>query len=123
MKFLNFFYKRKLSFRFSLYEADFCPDDFINQLPILIQVIRKIPGSDRPDYWIAKSETPIFWKDRNMTINYVIVANYFYGEKLDKNVKSIVLNVAFVVDESVINDKTLDFNKSFPIAICRAKKT
>lgn len=102
--------------KLSLTTADPGPDDLAPQLPVTITLIKKIPGSDRSDYWLAKAEKPISWKDRQ--IEYLIVGSRFFGKELVKGVGEIVLNVAYVLDHSLLDDTKLDFEKCAHVAIC-----
>jgi hypothetical protein len=99
-------------------DADYAPDDLHNQLPLECRLIRMIAGSDRPDYWLAKAERPIKWGIE--TVNYLIVSARYVGVEVKAGIGSIVLGVAYVTDESLLDDTNLNFDKCQYIAICMA---
>lgn len=106
--------------KIQLIDCDYAPQDMEAQLPITCSLIRMIPGSDRADYWLAKCEKSVKHEDK--IFNYLIVAPRFVGEKIEKGMGSIALGVAYVTDESLVQDIKLDFNKCKYVAICTAKE-
>ena len=34
--------------------VDYAPEELHEQVPLIIKLLREIPGDDRPDYWIGK---------------------------------------------------------------------
>ncbi len=109
------------SIKFVLKFADTGPDDLQSKLPMNIIVIRRIPGSDTNDYWLAKTDKPIVLDGKQ--IQYLIIGARFAGESLiNSNKKNIGLNIAYVIDESILNDDFLDFKKAKFIAICLADR-
>lgn len=102
--------------RVKLISCDYAPADMPEQLPISCEVIRRIPGEDRPDYYIARCEQDIRYN--RYTIRYLIIAPRFFGQELKQNLDEIALGVAYVGDESLLKDDKLDFNKCTYVAIC-----
>lgn len=88
------------------------------QLLISCQLIRMIPGNDRPDYWLAKCDCPV--KYGETIVNYLVLAPRFVGSKIEHGMGSIVIGVAYVINESIIEDSTLNFDKCKYVAICHA---
>lgn len=99
-----------------LLSCDYAPADMPEQLPISCEVIRKIPGEDRPDYYLARCEQDIRYN--RYIIRYLIIAPRFFGQELKENLDEIALGVAYVGDESLLKDNMLDFNKCTYVAIC-----
>ncbi len=106
--------------RFSIINADTAPDDLEPQLPIDITLIRSMCGADRSDYWLAKAEKTILWNAQS--IQYLIVAGRFVGRPIQRGAGKIALNVAYVIDESLLQDEKLDFQKCAYVAICMAEE-
>lgn len=115
-----FFKKRNREIRIQLIDCDYAPQDMESQLPITCSLLKMIPGKDRPDYWLAKCERPI--KFETTDINYLILAPRFVGAEMKKGMGSIFLGVAYVTDETLTQDTTLDFNKCKYVAVCTAKE-
>lgn len=108
--------KRRIKLR--LIACDYAPKDLAGQLPVSCQLIRTIPGNDRPDYCLAKCDRPL--KYGEATVHYLVLAPRFVGAKIEPGIGSVVINVAYVTDESITGDSTLNFNKCIYVAICRA---
>lgn len=113
-----FWSKKKLILE--LIDADFAPEDLESQLPIRITMLRQIPGKDTPNYWIAQSQKPITWEGQ--TITHVVVGARFIGTTIKTGVGTIALNVAYVVDESLLKDKVMNLEKCKYVAICMANE-
>lgn len=107
--------------RLRLINADYAPDDLYNQLPVTCKLIRELPGSDRADYWLAKTEKHIAFNE--ITVDYLIVSPRFVGVTIKPGIGEVVLGVAYVTDKSLINDTNLDFKKCEYVAICMAEET
>jgi len=115
-----FFKNRRRKLKIQLIDCDYAPQDMESQLPITCSLLRMIPGKDRPDYWLAKCECSI--KFETTEINYLILAPRFIGAEIKKGMGSIVLGVAYVTDETLTQEATLDFGKCKYVAICTARE-
>ena len=117
---VSLFENGKENIRVQLIDCDNAPKDMKKQLPIVCSLLRMIPGIDRPDYWLAKCERPL--KDKKTIINYLIIAPRLVGEQIKKGMGSIGINVAYVIDETLLQDSTLNFDKCKPVAICTSEE-
>lgn len=115
---MRLFNKKKAEIKLRLIDCDYAPEDMEKQLPVSCQLIRMIPGNDRPDYWIAKCDRSIKYGDS--TIKYLVLAPRFVGAKIEKGMGTIAVNVAYVIDETITQDTTLNFDKCRYVAICNA---
>lgn len=111
---------KTVDIKVELTECDYCSDELAKQLPVKCTFIRMIPGNDRSDYWLARCEVPI--KYQNAEINYLILATRFVGDKIKNGMGSQVVNVAYVIDETLIKDETLNFDKCEYVAVCYANE-
>ena len=90
-----------------------------NQLPANVVIIRQIPGHDTDNYWLAKLDEAIVRNDKK--ICYLIVCTVFEDEVLTcVGRKNIGLNVARIIDESILYDDFMDFEKAYHIGRCIA---
>lgn len=100
------------------------PEELSYQLPIQAKILRKIPGKDRPDYYIVELEKSVVWIDQNKGINaevnYFVVGTKKKSHTIANDMKNVLLAIAYVRDESVIDDSKLDFNKISYVADGRA---
>jgi len=99
--------------------VDYAPEELYDQVPLVFDLIREIPGSDRPDYWIGKCKKPIRWIDDNFEkcIEHVIVAARWEGTRIEPDVQNLPIGISYVVDESILTDDTLNFDKCKYVAI------
>ena len=99
--------------------VDYAPEELYEQVPLVFDLIREIPGDDRPDYWIAKCEMPIRWIHDNFEkqVNYVVVAARWEGTRIESNAENLPIGISYVIDESVLNDEKLKFKKCIYVAI------
>ena len=103
----------------TIVSVDYAPEELHEQTPIIIDLVREIPGTDRPDYWLGELDKPIKWIDENREreISHVILAARWEGTRIESGAKDLSVGIAYVVDESLINDATLDFAKCRYVAI------
>ncbi len=108
---------KKLPTSFNSIELTRCedgPDELSKELPIICTVLKLMPGIDRSDYMLAHCSKTLFIEGKE--INYMIIGQRFYGSVYNGNITAF--NVAVVIDESLLDDNYLDFNKTQYIAIC-----
>jgi hypothetical protein len=105
--------------RIRVTEVDSAPEDLYSQVPFEVDLIREIPGPDRPDYSIGKLVAPLKWSvDGVVTvITHVIVTARWVGGSLHVGMKRTPLNIAYVVDLSVLQDAQLNFAICVYVAI------
>lgn len=101
-----------------IWGVDYAPDELYDQLPLIINLIKKIPDVDGVDYWIGSIQKPILWIDNTTRryITHVIVSARYVGAEIKVGI-NLVINIAYVLDESVLTDDVLDFQKGKFIAI------
>lgn len=102
--------------RVKIINCDYAPTDMAEQLPIACELMRKIPGSDRDDYWLAKCEKAVRYGEKK--IDYLVLATRFVGQTLENSRGLTALGVAYVTDQSLLQDTRLDFSKCVYVAIC-----
>lgn len=80
---------------------------------------RKIPGSDRSDYWIAVLAKPIHWlrEGQPTEVTHIIVSARWQGTQIGPGMGQIPIGIAYVIDSSVLSDCTLDLKKCAYVAI------
>lgn len=111
-------------FKIEITEIEQGPSDLDLQLPIKAEVTKQIPGKDRADYMLAKLEKPVFWVDKTKNINteianFVIISK-FKGQTIDISMKDLTIAIAYVTDNSVVNDSMLDLRKVKYVAVGKA---
>ena len=99
--------------------VDYAPRDLHEQVPIVVDLIREIPGDDRPDYWLAALKTPIRWLVENHVreVTHLVIAARWEGTTIGAGAQSLPIGIAYVTDQSVLDDEHLDLAKCAYVAI------
>jgi hypothetical protein len=99
--------------------VDYAPHDLYEQTPFVVDLIRELPGDDRPDYWLAELRSPIRWLHENhdRRITHLILAARWEGTRIEPGVKGLPVGIAYVIDPSLLGDSRLDFAKCSYVAI------
>jgi hypothetical protein len=103
--------------RFSITSLDDSSEDLDGLLPVKGTVLRQIPGPDRPDYHLAAVDSPFEWKKEKKKISHIILAGHLVGAVLSPTMRGVGVGIAYVLDDAVLSDATLDFKKCFYAAI------
>lgn len=115
------------------------PAELTSQLPLRGELAGVIPGPDRPDYCLVVLDRPIafeppedFDRDRIrqsaidqmaldlddvLPIGTLVVAARQTGLQISPTMVDLVVNIAYVLDESVLTDELLEFDKVHFVAI------
>ena len=108
------------------------PPELAGRVPVYGDLLRVLPGSDRPDYCLVVLEDPIPFLpptgfDWSITqpefhatradgipflwVNAVIICSRIVGEQISPAMRDLQVNVAYVVDNTLGRDERLDFAK------------
>jgi hypothetical protein len=111
--------------KLTITSVDHAPDDLYGQLPFTVDLIKKIPGDDRPDYWIGKAKPEIKWlKDKHeQKVSHLVLAARLSGTRIRPGAKGLPVGIAYVTDESLLADDHLNFKKCAYVAIGMAHET
>jgi len=105
--------------------VDYAPEDLYGQVPIVAQLIRELPGDDRPDYWLACVARPIRWIADNIerSITHLVLAARWQGTRIEPGVEHLPVGIAYVTDATLLDDSRLDLKKCAYVAIGVASDT
>ena len=105
--------------------VDYAPEDLYDQVPIVIDLIRQLPGDDRPDYWLGQAQKPIRWIHENLEreISHLVVAARWQGTRIEPSVKFLPVGIAYVIDPTQIDDERFMLSKCSYVAIGMADET
>ena len=78
-------------------DVDYAPEDLSGQAPFVVDLIREMPGDDRPDYWLGALRTPIKWLHENheRRITHLILAARWEGTRIEPGVNSLPVGIAY----------------------------
>ena len=95
------------------------PLELSGQTPFEVEIIRCIPGPDRPDYWLGRLEQPLTWnqEESQRTVTYVLLAAKLVGMHVRPGMRNVPVGIAYVTDESLLQDKDLQFSKCAYVAV------
>lgn len=99
--------------------VDYAPEDLYEQVPLVVNLVREIPGDDRPDYWLGALQTPVRWLVDNHAreVTHLVVAARWQGTAIAPGAENLPVGIAYVVDQSVLDDTHLDLAKCAYVAI------
>ena len=105
--------------------VDSAPEELYAQAPFTARVLRQIPGPDRPDYLLAELSQPLTWhRDAaQIPVSHLVLCARWVGGVVAPGATHLPINIAYVVDPSVLNDTKLDFAKCYYSAIGTADIT
>lgn len=105
--------------RVTITSVDYAPEDLYEQVPILVELLRPIPGSDRPDYWLGRLLHPVEWyvggEEREVT--HLVVSTRLMGGRFVPGARDLPISIAYVKDLSVLGDDRLEFSKCMFVAL------
>jgi hypothetical protein len=83
--------------------VDYAPDELHEQVPFFVTLLRQIPGSDRPDYWLGSVTPPLRWMVDGVgrEIMHLVVSARWVGGQFVTGARHLRLNIAYVIDASL----------------------
>jgi hypothetical protein len=95
------------------------PEQLAANAPLVTDLVRQIPGPDRPDYWIAElqSSLSVVLDNFERTITHLVLAARWEGTTIASGATHLPLGIAYVTDLSLLNDSELNFRKCHYVAI------
>ena len=101
------------------------PPELDSQLPLVVTLVRQLEGKDRPDYWLASLHVPIRWLAgrEERTVTHLVLAARWEGQRIEPGIRSMPIAIAYVLDDSLLQDSRLDFTKCEYIAVGALSET
>lgn len=116
---------------FVVTKLDLGPEEFAEVLPLRAQLVRVMPGSDRPDYLLCTTERAIPFRPPAgfdlrrahpsfltqdargdlIAIQAVVICTRLVGDGFHVGMKDVAVNIAYVIDMSLGTDTSVDFAK------------
>jgi hypothetical protein len=99
--------------------VDYAPPELNEQTPFEAELLRRISGKDRDDYWVAELAKPLRWVSEGgeKAVTHVVVAARWQGTQIGRGMKGLPVGIAYVTDGSPLADPALDFKKCAYVAI------
>lgn len=104
--------------------VDYEPPELKAQTPFEAELLRKIPGSDRLDYWLAALTKPLCWvrDGQELEVTHIILKARWQETVIGSGMSSMHIGISYVVDSSVLGDDFLDSKKCVYVAIGTAEE-
>ena len=102
--------------KLTIAKPETCREEFCALLPLNIKLLWRIKGHDRPDYYFARPDSPIAFNGN--VYNHLILATRDEEESLIGFAESVASHIAFVSDDSALDDASLNFTKIENVAVC-----
>ncbi len=103
--------------------VDHAPEELHDQVPFVVELLRRLPGPDRSDYWLGTVVLPLEWwvSGEERSVRHVVLAARHAGQRIESGVGELAVNIAFVTDPTLLEDTRLDLAKCrfAAIGICR----
>jgi hypothetical protein len=105
--------------------VDHAPEALHNQIPVVVRLIREIPGDDRHDYWLSEMKTSVISNHGNheRQITPPVLAARWEGICIEPHVRDLPIGIAWVTDSSLLNSAKLDLERCSCVAIGIARVT
>ncbi|MFB6611164.1 hypothetical protein ACFCVO_12630 [Agromyces sp. NPDC056379] len=124
--------------------VDSAPADLAAQLPVYAELVRILPGSDRPDYSLAIAKKPIHFHttvaalhqagvdpsaadpqmirvhddgSADLVVFGLVLCARVAGETIHLAMQDFPINIAYVIDNTQLGDAEVDFSKSYFAAV------
>ncbi len=109
--------------RATVQSVDYAPEDLYGQVPFSAELIRRLPGPDRDDYWLGRLERALSYSraGRVREISHVVLVSRYEGETIHGRVGKVTVGISYVVDESQVDCPTMDLTKCLYVAIGEVK--
>ena len=100
---------QKYRLYFSINDIDTGPIELRERLPVAGMIFEKLNHVDGSEYYLATLKK--LFQSEGRKITYIIVGARNLGEYISPKMKDFAVNIAYVIDDSLINQKNMDFNK------------
>ncbi len=111
--------------RLTVTAVDNGPPELEAQVPAEVSLSHMLPGRDRPDYWLGKLDRPLQWTDdgAEREVTHLVLAARWEGTQIASGAAALPINIAYVIDPSLLHDAALDFAKCAYVGIGTANVT
>ncbi len=99
--------------------VDYAPDDLYAQVPFNVRLIRQIPDPKGNSHWLGAVDRPLHWNwnGEERRITHVLMTHRWVGQFIQPGVRKIAIELVFVIDDSVLEDRSFDYQRCPHVAI------
>jgi hypothetical protein len=108
--------------RLTITSVDHAPTDLADQVPLSVALIRPLASSDprRAGSWLAEFDHAVTWVsegDVATTVTHAVLWPRWKDTRIGAGAKSLGVGIAYVADDSLLQDEALDLAKVHFVAI------
>lgn len=107
--------KPKYRLYFSITGIESGPVGIEDKLPIMGMIFNKLNHEDGAEYYLSLLKEPLESKGRKIT--HIIIGGRFLGQHIGPKMKDLPVNIAYVIDNSLLDQEDMDFTKGEFVAI------
>lgn len=95
------------------------PEELYDQVPFVVELQRQLVGEDREDYWLGSVALPLEWwvNGEERSMRHVVLAARHSGGRIQPGVRELAVNIAFVTDATLLEDREFHSAKCEYVAI------
>ena len=111
--------ERPATGRIRVTSVDYAPPELDEQTPFEAELLKRLSGKDRDDYWIAALAKPLRWacEGSEKAVTHIVVVARWQGTEIARGMKGLPVGIAYATDGSLLADSALDFKKCAYVAI------
>ena len=100
-------------------DVDYAPDEFHEQVPIVVELLRPMLGAAGPTYWLGAVQRPIRWvvNGTERAVTHLVVTARWAGDRIRAGARTMPVNIVYVTDATLLEDEQLDMAKGAYVAI------
>ena len=109
--------------RLTISDVDSAPPELHAQAPFQVDLIRELPGPDRPDYWLGQLKQPLQWSRQGelREVTHLVLAARLRGSRIGRE-RQLPVGIAYVTDPTLLQDSCVDLAKCCYVAIGMARQ-
>jgi hypothetical protein len=109
--------------RLTISDIDSAPPDLEAQAPFTVELLRELPGPDRPDYWLGRLRRPLKWNRDGETVEvtHLVLGARWQGTRIGRD-RKLPVGIAYVTDPTLLQDTHVVFDKCRYVAIGMARQ-
>ena len=83
-------------------------EELIEKKYLFVQYVKRLHNEDNSDYLLCKLLSPVTGKEQ---ITYLVVGGRFENQLIKKGIKNLTVNIAYVTNNSLLDEDYMDFSK------------
>lgn len=107
--------------RLIISSVDYAPEELAAQVPLSVTLMRPLAGTaNRAGAWLGVFDRPVQWTNENgakAEATHAVLWARAKGAAISSGARNLAVGIAYVVDESLLEDEALDLAKTYYVAV------